>query len=54
MPPLIGIGIMGIAGGYIGYAFTRSSGLLGTIIGAVLGVLIGIALYNIPVRKKKE
>jgi uncharacterized membrane protein (UPF0136 family) len=53
MKPEYGIAILALAGGEIGYAVSRSTGWLGTVIGVVLGILFGIILYKIPPRKPK-
>ena len=53
MKPEYGIAILAFAGGEIGYGLSRSTGWLGTIIGVVLGILFGIVLYRIQIRKPK-
>lgn len=53
MKPEFGIAILAIAGGDIGYGLSHATGWLGTVIGVVLGILFGIALYRLPIRKPK-
>ncbi len=47
------IGVMALAGAIIGYGMFRSTGWLGTGIGVVVGVLIGVVTYNLQTRKPK-
>ena len=53
MKPAYWIGILALVGGVIGYALFRSSGPLGSGLGAILGVLIGAIIYDLQTRKAK-
>ena len=53
MKPAYWIGILALVGGIIGYALFRSSGPLGSGLGAILGVLIGAIIYNMQTCKPK-
>ena len=53
MKPAYWIGILALVGGIIGYALFRSSGPLGSGLGAIIGVLIGAIIYDLQTRKAK-
>jgi hypothetical protein len=53
MKPWFWIRILALAGGDIGYGLTYKEGWLGTIIGAVIGILMGLVLYYFYMRRAK-
>lgn len=53
MKPAYWIGILALVGGIVGYSLSRSTGWLGTVIGVVLGILVGTVLYAMQTRKTK-
>ena len=53
MKPAYWIGILALVGGVIGYAIFRSSGPLGSGLGAIIGILVGTIIYNMQTRKPK-
>lgn len=53
MKPAYWIGIMGLVGAIVGYLISRWTGWLGSIEGAIIGIIIGTLLYAIQMRKLK-
>jgi hypothetical protein len=53
MKPAYWIGILALLGAIVGYIMFRSTGWLGSGIGTVGGIVIGVLVYNLLTRKTK-
>jgi hypothetical protein len=54
MKPAYWIGILALLGAVVGYIVFRSTGWLGSGLGIVAGILVGVLLYNMLTRKTKQ